>query len=89
MYVKKKEREASKSKKDYYKYRKDLILRAYQNGELSEMRACELLSFLSFVQKTKQKMPTSLITNDPNVDILCRLLRLNDIYIKVNYMDIL
>ena len=89
MYIKKEEREAAKNANYYYKKRKDLILNAYKNGELSEMRACELLSFLSFVQKTKQKMPTSLITNDPNVDILCRLLRLNDIYIKENYIDIL
>ena len=73
----------------YYLIRKNMIKNKFDRGELNEVRACELMSYLKFVQATEQPMDRKLITNSPKVDPLGDLLKMHDDYIKENFYDII
>ena len=73
----------------YYLIRKNMIKNKFDRGELNEVRACELMSYLKFVQATEQPMDRKLITNSTKVDPLGDLLKMHDDYIKENFYDII
>lgn len=74
---------------NYYLVRKNMIKNKFDRGELNEIRACELMSYLKFVQATKQPMDKKLITNSTKIDPLENLLKMHDDYIKENFYDII
>ena len=74
---------------NYYLIRKNMIKNKFDRGELNETRACELMSYLKFVQATEQPMDRRLITDSNKVDPLGDLLKMHDDYIKENFYDII
>lgn len=74
---------------NYYLIRKNMIKNKFDRGELNETRACELMSYLKFVQATEQPMDRRLITDSNKVDPLGDLLKMHDDHIKENFYDII
>ena len=73
----------------YYLTRRNVIVNMYDRGELEEIRACELLSYLKFAEYTKQTMDMKLINNDKDVDVLGELFQMHDKFIKDNFYELI
>ena len=73
----------------YYLTRRNMIVNIYNRDELDEIRACELLSYLKFVEYTKQPMDMKLINNDRDADVLGELFQMHDKFIKDNFYELI